>query len=129
MRRCTCVDQADATTLDTGIYPYRLTLSSHFNSASVSSVQAGRLLVYNGLNSAFGAGWGLDGLYRLNGVYGDDILMTDGSDGATLFNRRRAAGELLAATAEEGRPRRPRTASANIGQTIAIFSDPPSSHH
>ncbi len=117
--------QADATTLDTGIYPYRLTLSSHFNSASVSSVQAGRLLVYNGLNSAFGAGWGLDGLYRLNGVYGDDILMTDGNGGATLFNRRRAAGELLAATAEEGRPADPELPSANIGQTIAIFSDPP----
>lgn len=118
--------QVDAGGMATGLYPYRMTLTSHFGASAVSSVQAGRLLIHNMQQSEFGAGWGLDGVYRLHEIYSGDLLLTEGNGGATLFNRRRAAGELLAALAESGIPADRELPSANIGQTIAIFSDPPS---
>ena len=87
--------QFDASSFETGIYPYRLSITNNFSSSSISSVLAGDVLVNNQRMNPFGAGWTLEGLQRLiiqsNGV----VVLTEG-DGSTLgFRQTSGAGMAL----------------------------------
>ena len=74
----------DAGSFQTGIYPYRLTLSGNYTRSSISSVLSGRVLINNQQKSSLGAGWTLEGVGRLV-KQNRDILLTEGDGSARLF--------------------------------------------
>lgn len=76
----------DATHLPTGAYPYALRSTSHFASSRISSDFRRRVVVVNHQESAFGSGWGLDGLARLHVNADQSVLLTDGDGSALLFS-------------------------------------------
>ena len=49
--------QFDASSFQTGIYPYRLALSGNYTRSSISTVLSGRVLINNQQKSPLGAGW------------------------------------------------------------------------
>jgi len=56
----------DASSFETGVYPYALRLTSNYPSSRVSTTVRDRLLVTNETGSPFGVGWSLKGLQRLH---------------------------------------------------------------
>jgi hypothetical protein len=80
------VVQFDASGLATGRYPYQLTLTSHYAQSAIASVLPGHVLVNNQQASPFGAGWGLDGLQRLQLDSEGNALLSDGN-GSLQFAR------------------------------------------
>jgi len=88
------VIQFDAAAFPTGVYPYRLKLTSNYPQSSVSSFLPGNVLVNNQQNSPFGAGWTLEGLSRLLVQSDGSMLLADGTGGARLFSAFRG-GALL----------------------------------
>lgn len=77
--------QVDASGLGSGSYPYRLRLTSLYSSSSVSSFQAGQILVNNQGVSPFGAGWGVSGLQRLLVQNDRSLVLIDGDGGVMRF--------------------------------------------
>jgi len=55
----------DASDFQSGLHDYRLKVTSHFSSSRRSSFVNGKTLVTNERNSTFGAGWMINGLYKL----------------------------------------------------------------
>jgi len=77
--------QADARVLETGSYPYRMKLTSHYSSSAISSFQRGELLVHNQRQSPFGAGWGLSGLGSLREQGDGSLILADGNGSIRRF--------------------------------------------
>ena len=77
----------DATSIDTGNYPYSLETKSYYTSSTVTGGIDGNVLVNNQSNNPFGAGWTLDGLQKLHGLSRVDgrVLLTEGNGSARLF--------------------------------------------
>ena len=82
--------QFDAASFETGLYPFRLTLTGNYALSSVSNVLEGSVLINNQRNSPFGAGWTLEGLGRLT-RQNNNILLTEG-DGSVLVFTEAALG-------------------------------------
>ncbi len=76
----------DASSLETGSHPFDLRLTSHYAQSSVSSDVTGRILVHNAQASAFGAGWGIDGMTRLLREGASRSLIVDGNGGVAVFH-------------------------------------------
>ncbi|ERN39815.1 RHS repeat-associated core domain protein [Rubidibacter lacunae KORDI 51-2] len=80
--------QADLGMLPSGIYDYTLTSGFRFlgNSSLIgsSSTVDGILLHVNGINSPFGAGWGIDGWQEVIPNSNGSLLLVEG-DGSELF--------------------------------------------
>ncbi|MBI3661256.1 hypothetical protein HY230_12400 [Candidatus Acetothermia bacterium] len=85
--------QFDASAFETGVYPYRLKLTSNYplllpggqSSLTVSAFQDGNVVVNNQRNSPFGAGWGLAGLERLHEIADGSVLVNDGNGRVRFF--------------------------------------------
>ena len=75
----------DASGMATGLYRYRLSLTSNYSSSSISGGQGGRVIVNNQIDSPFGAGWQLTGLSKLHVTDGGRVLITDGDGSAVVF--------------------------------------------
>ncbi len=74
--------QFDAGDLPTGLYPYELTLTSHYPMSGVATKVADQIVIQNERTSAFGAGWTLSELQRLYKQSDDEVLLVSG-DGTT----------------------------------------------
>ncbi|MCA9773705.1 MAG: VCBS repeat-containing protein, partial [Myxococcales bacterium] len=83
--------QFDATTYETGLYPYSMLVTSHYPRTQISANQRGEVLVVNRAQSPWGAGWGLDGIANLVPIDGGGMLLVDG-DGSTIRYRAVGAG-------------------------------------
>ena len=80
------VVQFDASSYATGIYPYRLTLRSHYRMSSVAALQEGRVLVNNKIESPYGAGWTIDGVDRLSfPTDGRTAVLDEGEGGIRVY--------------------------------------------
>ena len=80
--------QFDASNFDSGVYPYKLKLTSNYpSSSSISSLISGEVLINNQRSSPFGAGWTLDGLTKLRQQENGNQLMTLGDGSARLFTQ------------------------------------------
>lgn len=77
--------QVNASSLATGIYPYRLKLTSHYSSSAISTFQNGDLLIHNLKQSPFGAGWGLAGLGRIVEQRDGSVVLTNGNGSIQRF--------------------------------------------
>ncbi|MDE2148584.1 MAG: hypothetical protein KGJ55_01875, partial [Gammaproteobacteria bacterium] len=75
----------NAARLPTGVYPYRITLTSNYANSRVSSVVSGEIPLINGRDSAFGAGWGLAGLQRLHRSSKLRVMIDDGNGGYRTY--------------------------------------------
>jgi len=75
----------DGRDIQSGLYRYVLRLTSHYPQSSISSVQAGNILVNNQRNSPLGAGWGLAGIERLKTGPDGRALVLDGDGRALVF--------------------------------------------
>ncbi|MEZ4713144.1 MAG: hypothetical protein R3A44_38500 [Caldilineaceae bacterium] len=113
----------DSTDLQTGVQPYQIRLTSHYRSSEVSGDIAGRTIIVNEQNSAFGAGWGLAGLSRLQESYGGRLLLTNGNGTAQLFGPQPLD---LTAWTQQGVAANGRWTVADDGQSVfqAINQDP-----
>ena len=74
--------QGRAGELATGLVPYRLALTSHFGEAAITGIQAGSVFVHNRRSSSLGAGWGIDGLQRLQPIPDTGTLLVTNGNGA-----------------------------------------------
>jgi len=88
--RATAVFEAGE--LPSGIYPYRIRVTSRYAQSNIGSDVVGTVHVVNEQDSPFGAGWGLAGLARLERGETDDVLIIDGDGGATRFRQIPAFG-------------------------------------
>ncbi len=77
--------QFDASSFPTGIFPYCLTATSHYQDSSVASDSAGTFLVHSEVDSFYGRGWMLDGIERLHPVAGSDQVVITGGDGSAVL--------------------------------------------
>ncbi len=77
--------QLDGMDMPTGLYPYRMRLSSHYTSQTVSSFQSGKVIVHNLKDSPVGAGWGVAGLTRIHPQPDASVLVTGGNGSAQVF--------------------------------------------
>ncbi len=75
----------DASLFDTGIYPYRIRITNHFEQSSVSADINGQVNIVNDVaaSNPLGVGWGIPGISRLNFQGSGSILWVDGS-GSTV---------------------------------------------
>ena len=76
--------QFDASSFETGVYPFRLTLTGNFVRSAISNVLEGSVLINNQRNSPFGAGWTLEGLGRLTRK-NDKTILTEGDGSVLVF--------------------------------------------
>jgi len=79
--------QFDATGFDTGIYPYRLKVTSNYNVSKISSFINGSVRVNNQSDSSYGAGWMLDGVDKLDIQPNGDVLLVEGDGGLWEFTQ------------------------------------------
>ncbi|MGR9099877.1 MAG: PKD domain-containing protein, partial [Gammaproteobacteria bacterium] len=79
----------DAAQLQSGIYPYTLRVTNHFDSSSRTAFLSDRVVVVNERQSPFGAGWGLAGLSRLKENSDGRVLIYNGNGKQTIFDRAR----------------------------------------
>ena len=79
--------QVDASSLESGLYPYELISTSHYRDAApfsaVSRTESGRLMVNNQRQSAIGAGWSVGGVSRLY-TSDDGVPMVIEGDGRSI---------------------------------------------
>ncbi|GEM_PF-1317850 len=73
------VADVPAGALRTGLYPYRIALTSYYDRTRIGSDLRGTVAVVNGRRSPFGAGWGLGGLERLHPAPAGDVLLSAGN--------------------------------------------------
>ena len=78
--------QYDASDLPTGLYPYRLRVSSYYRSTVASNFLNGNILVNNQKESVFGAGWQVDGLERLHLRSDGNVVLTEGNGTVKFFS-------------------------------------------
>ena len=71
--------------LPSGIYPYAVTLTSHYSRSARSGSVSGSAVVINERDSAFGAGWGLAELSRLHRNRDGSVLITTGSGAQQVY--------------------------------------------
>ncbi|MDJ0944568.1 MAG: PKD domain-containing protein [Kiloniellales bacterium] len=76
--------QFDASQVATGVYPYQLFVTSNYTRSRLSSRITGDLLINNQKNSAFGAGWTLEGLSRIH-ADGARLVLTEGNGAILRF--------------------------------------------
>ena len=76
---------ADVSGLDSGLYDYRLELTSYYPSSAVSAPVEGKMVVHNLSQSLFGAGWSLKGLSQLI-MDGTSYLILEGTGAAASFS-------------------------------------------
>jgi len=79
------VADLDLSNSPTGIYPYTVRMTNHFNRSSASTDFKGNELVVNEKDGVFGAGWGLGGLERLHVQTDGNILLVNGDGSAQKF--------------------------------------------
>ncbi|MFC1664428.1 LamG-like jellyroll fold domain-containing protein [Pseudomonadota bacterium] len=79
--------QINASQLPTGVYPNNIRVSSNFSRSRISNSIQSDVTVVNGIDSAFGAGWGIAGLTRLHVEGGSNVLMTNGSGQFRRYER------------------------------------------
>lgn len=77
----------DASSLPTGVQPYKVRLTSHYEASNVSSDIVGHKIIVNAQTSPFGAGWGLAGLKQLH-------LGSDGSSSLSMATDRHSISGL-----------------------------------
>ncbi|HEY7165683.1 MAG TPA: tandem-95 repeat protein [Candidatus Binatia bacterium] len=77
----------DASQLATGVYPYRIKLTSNYLNSAIASFISDKVLVINEQKSPFGAGWSIGGLGRLFFQSDGSALFTDGDGTAIVFAR------------------------------------------
>ncbi len=77
--------QWDTSEFPTGSYPYALHLTSHYPASSVASTVQGKILVNNQIQSPFGAGGGIAGLYRLYLQRDASVVLTEGDGSAWVY--------------------------------------------
>ncbi|MEO1698754.1 MAG: carboxypeptidase-like regulatory domain-containing protein [Planctomycetota bacterium] len=88
----------DARQVPSGVYPYALRITNHYEASDVGTDSAGRLVVNNQCESPFGAGWTLSGLQRLHVVpNSEDVLLVEGDGGAVAMSPRSASQDGLVA--------------------------------
>jgi YD repeat-containing protein len=75
----------DADHLPSGVYPYAVTLTSHYDRSRRSNSVNGSAVVINERDSAFGAGWGLAELSRLHRNRDGSVLITAGSGAQQVY--------------------------------------------
>jgi RHS repeat-associated protein len=75
----------DASQLKTGVYPYRIKLTSNYLNSAISSFISDRVLVVNEHKSTFGAGWGIEGLGRMHFNADGTVVLTEGNGAAVFF--------------------------------------------
>ena len=79
--------QVDASSLDSGLYPYELIATSHYRGgtpfSAVARTESGRLMVNNQRQSPIGAGWSVAGVARLY-TSDDGVPMVIEGDGTTI---------------------------------------------
>ncbi|NIR29050.1 MAG: hypothetical protein GWN84_06985, partial [Gammaproteobacteria bacterium] len=79
------VVQFDASALETGVYPYRLTVTNRFAQSTVARNLNDLTLVANERESPIGAGWTLDGLQRLQPTRANGMLVIEGGGAVQRF--------------------------------------------
>jgi len=79
--------QIDGTGLETGLYPYSLTLRNNFRVSSAARTVNDTVLINNQIGSPFGAGWTLAGVSRLHEAPNGDALVTLGNGGILAFSK------------------------------------------
>ncbi len=77
--------QFDATAIPTGRYPYSIRASSIYPASTISGDLRGRVIVRNERESAYGAGWSLDGISKLLPQSDGSVLIVDGSGKSQAF--------------------------------------------
>lgn len=75
----------DGSIYETGAYPLFSSVTSHYPNSSVSGANVRTLMVVNGQDSEFGAGWDIQGLQRLYRQENGRVLITEGSGSKTSF--------------------------------------------
>ncbi len=85
----------DARQLPTGVYPYRIRLTSNYARSRVSSFINDRVTVINGQASAFGAGWALAGVQRLYPQSDFSVLIVGGDGSASVHQPATTLGDGL----------------------------------
>ena len=75
----------DASMLPTGIYPYIINLTNHFNNSQVSSAINGQVMIVNEAENPIGAGWNVADLHQLHFYEDGNVLLSNGSGGSTLY--------------------------------------------
>ena len=79
--------QFDATDFETGIYPYRLKVTSNYNVSRISSFRNGTVNINNQEDSSYGAGWSLNGIAKLDIQPTGDVLLIEGDGTLWEFER------------------------------------------
>ncbi|MEM7127006.1 MAG: RHS repeat-associated core domain-containing protein [Chloroflexota bacterium] len=69
-----------------GILPYNIRLTNHFEDSSVSTEVLGKAMIVDGRDSTFGAGWSLAGIDRIYLQSDETILLAAGSGQALRFD-------------------------------------------
>ena len=77
--------QLDARTFPTGVYPYRVKVTSNYPTSKFSSFRFGEISVNNQIDSPYGSGWILDGVSRLHIQQDGTALIDEGNGGMTHF--------------------------------------------
>lgn len=78
--------QFDGRGFDTGLYRYRMKVSSHYSRSTISTFQSGRVIVHNRSDSPLGTGWGFSGLQRIHPQSDGTLLVTEGDGKAQVFD-------------------------------------------
>ena len=114
----------NASQLKTGVYPYRIKLTSNYLNSSIASFISDRVLVVNEQKSPFGAGWGIEGLQRLHFNPDGSILFTEG--GGTAIHFPPAFGSFLSTAGSIFASALPRSIVTNEFESnsdIRLFSE------
>lgn len=77
----------DASYLTTGVYPYNLKLTNHYQNSQVSTNLLDKAIVLNVQNSSLGVGWGVASLQQIYPQFDGTVLVTDGNGSAQLFEK------------------------------------------
>ena len=109
--------QFDAADMQTGVYPFQIVTTNHYDGSSVGGSWRDMVIVDNRSDSPYGAGWNINGLQRLYIQQDESRPLTDGDGSATFY---RALGEAVAQSnfdsdAEGWQP---------VGDTVASMSAP-----
>jgi len=71
--------QFDGSGFETGIYPYRMKLTSNYNVSRISTFVDNTVRINNQSDSSYGAGWNLDGVTKLDIQPTGNVLLIEGN--------------------------------------------------
>lgn len=77
--------QFDASSLPTGLYPFKAKVFSRYAQSAVGDFLEDQIAVVNRRSSPVGAGWGIGGLQRLHVQEDGRVLLADGDGSALVF--------------------------------------------